>query len=165
MQDTGKAHKMSDTYGHTSLKLLANYDQESLSWKMSEAISVSDSKKFLKTLPKMGTMQNGELYEQVILAHPTKERDYSLLPTPLASDSHRGSPADVKRHSPALRTMDVLPTPTVIHVRNHDEPLAAYISRVKDYEMGKTKGKPGMSTGLACRWIDRQFRVHWIKID
>ena len=156
---------MSDTYGHTSLKQLAHYDQESLSWKMSEGISVSDSKKFLKTLPKMGTMQNGKLYEQVMLAHPTKGRDYSLLPTPLASDSHRGSPADVKRHSPALRTMDVLPTPTVIHVRNHDEPLTAYISRVKDYEMGKTKGKPGMSTGLACRWIDRQFRVHWIKID
>jgi hypothetical protein len=165
MQDIEKDQMMSDTYGHILNKLLAVYDQVLLSWKTSEAISVSDSKKFSQTLPKSGMTQDGKLYELVMLAHPTKGRDYSLLPTPLASDSHRGSPADVKRHSPALRTMDVLPTPTVIHVRNHDEPLAAYISRVKDYEMGKTKGKPGMSTGLACRWIDRQFRVHWIKID
>jgi len=165
MQDIGKAHKMSDISGLSSNKLLASYDQASLCWKTLEDTLALDLTESLVTLPRSGMTQDGKLYEQVMLAHPTKGRDYSLLPTPLASDSHRGSLADLKRHSPALRTIDVLPTPTVIHVRNHDEPLTAYISRVEDYKMGKTKGKPGMSTGLACRWIDKQFRTHWIKVD
>jgi hypothetical protein len=99
------------------------------------------------------------------LAHRTKERGYSLLPTPLTVDAHIGTPSDLNRHSPNLRTMDVLPTPTVMHVRNHDEPLYAYAERVQDYNNGKTKGKPGMSTGLALRWIDKKFRIHWIKVD
>jgi hypothetical protein len=165
MQDIEKDQMMSDTYGHISNKLLAVYDRVLLSWKTSEAISVSDSRKFLQTLPKSGMTQDGKLYELVTLAHPTKGRGYSLLPTPLTVDAHRGSQADLRRMSPNLRSMDVLPTPTVMHVRNHDEPLYAYQERVNDYEIGKTKGKPGMSTGLAVRWIDKQFRIHWIKVD
>jgi hypothetical protein len=150
---------MTGIYGHTSLKLLAHYDQELLSWKMSEGISVSDSKKFLKTLPKMGTMQNGKLYEQVMSAHPIKEQDYSLLPTPAARD-YKG-PGTRQMTLP----MALLPTPTVMHVRNHDERIEAYQSRVSDYETGKTKGKPGMSTGLAVRWMSKEYRTHWIRLE
>ncbi len=44
----------------------ASYDQNTLSWKMSEGISSSDSRKFSATLPKMGMMLNGVLYELVM---------------------------------------------------------------------------------------------------
>jgi hypothetical protein len=173
---------MNDISGHTSKKQLAHLDQESSSWKTCEGISASASKKFLQTLPKSGMTQDGKLYELATLARPIKGHDSSLLltptasigefhhrtsllPTPLTTDGHMGTPADLKRDSPGLRAMDVLPTPTAMHVRNHDEPLYAYAQRVKDYEIGKTKGKPGMSTGLALRWIDRTFRIHWIKVN
>jgi len=45
------------------------------------------------------------------------------------------------------------PTPTGIHADrgNHDEPLENYNKRVKDYEDGRAKGKPGKSLGVAVR--------------
>jgi len=45
------------------------------------------------------------------------------------------------------------PTPTLIHAKrgNHDEPLEKYEQRVKDYEEGRAKGKPGKSLGVAVR--------------
>jgi hypothetical protein len=165
MQDLEKEKMMNATYGLISKKLLAVYDQESSYWRTLEDTLASGSIKYSQTLPKSGTTRAGKLYELVMLGRPIKGRDYSLLPTPLTVDAHKGTPSDLNRHSPNLRTMDMLPTPTVMHVRNHDEPLYAYQGRVKDYEMGKTKGKPGMSTGLAVRWIDKQFRIHWIKVD
>jgi hypothetical protein len=124
MQDNERAQKMSDTYGHTLLKQLASYDQNTLSWKTSEDISASDLRKFSATLPKMGTMLNGVLYEQVMSVRHTREQDYSLLPTP-----------------------------TAMHVRNHDEPIEKYQQRVQDFKEGKTLGKPGASTGVAVRLI------------
>ena len=81
---------MSDTYGPISKKLLAIYNPQESSWKTSEAISHSDSKKFSKTLPKLGMTQDGQLFELVMLEHPTDESDCSAslnLPTPTASDS------------------------------------------------------------------------------
>jgi hypothetical protein len=165
MQDLEKEKMMNATYGLISKKLLAVYDQELSYWRTLEDTLASGSIKYLQTLPKSGTTRGGRLYELATLARPIKERGYSLLPTPLTVDAAKGTPSDLNRHSPNLRSMDILPTPTVMHVRNHDEPLYAYQGRVKDYEMGKTKGKPGMSTGLAVRWIDKQFRIHWIKVD
>jgi DNA (cytosine-5)-methyltransferase 1 len=45
------------------------------------------------------------------------------------------------------------PTPTVGHAQrgNHDEPVENYLQRVKDYEEGRAKGKPGKSLGVAVR--------------
>lgn len=45
----------------------------------------------------------------------------------------------------------LLPTPTVGHVRNHDEPIEDYLQRRQDYLDGKTKGMPGASLGVAVR--------------
>jgi hypothetical protein len=45
----------------------------------------------------------------------------------------------------------LLPTPTVGHVRNHDEPVEEYLERRQDYVDGKTKGMPGASLGVAVR--------------
>jgi hypothetical protein len=45
------------------------------------------------------------------------------------------------------------PTATGIHAirGNHDEPLEKYRARVRDYEEGRAKGKPGKSLGVAVR--------------
>lgn len=45
----------------------------------------------------------------------------------------------------------LLPTPTVGHVRNHDEPVEDYLQRRQDFIDGKTKGMPGASLGVAVR--------------
>jgi DNA (cytosine-5)-methyltransferase 1 len=45
----------------------------------------------------------------------------------------------------------LLPTPTVGHVRNHDEPVEDYLERRQDFVDGKTKGMPGASLGVAVR--------------
>jgi hypothetical protein len=138
---------MKGTFGLISNKLLAQLDQNTLSWKMSGGISASDSKKFLKTLPKSGMMQNGELYEQVMLAHPIKEQDCSLLPTPAARD-YKG---------PGTRSMTLplalLPTPTVIHVRNYDEPIEVFMER----QAKSSTGQIGKSVGLALRLQNREI--------
>jgi hypothetical protein len=45
----------------------------------------------------------------------------------------------------------LLPTPTVGHVRNHDEPVEEYLERRQDFIEGRTKGMPGASLGVAVR--------------
>ena len=150
---------MKDTFGHTSLKELAFYDPNTSSWKMSKGISVSDSRKFLATLPKMGTMQDGVLSELVMLEHPTKGQDSSLLPTPTARDFK--GPGTRQMTLP----MALLATPTAMHVRNHDEPIENYEQRIEDFNQGKTLGKPSASTGVAVRWKKKQYRLHWIKVN
>jgi hypothetical protein len=92
-------------------------------------------------------MQNGELFELVMSVRHTKGQDYSLLPTPAARD-YKG-PGTKQMTLP----MALLPTPTAMHVRNHDEPIEKYQQRVQDFNEGKTLGKPGASTGVAVRLI------------
>lgn len=45
----------------------------------------------------------------------------------------------------------LLPTPTLAHLRNHDEDIDDYLGRRQDYLDGKTKGMPGASLGVAVR--------------
>jgi len=47
--------------------------------------------------------------------------------------------------------LELMPTPTVGHVRNHDEPVEDYLERRQDFVDGKTKGMPGASLGVAVR--------------
>lgn len=44
-----------------------------------------------------------------------------------------------------------MPTPTLAHLRNHDEDIDDYLGRRQDYLDGKTKGMPGASLGVAVR--------------
>ena len=86
----------------------------------------------------------------------------SLFPTPTTME-HREikTPeqiAELKKRSPGgyanLRETvvnDLLPTPAVGHIRNHDEPIENYLERRQDYLDGKTKGMPGASLGVAVR--------------
>lgn len=46
---------------------------------------------------------------------------------------------------------NLLPTPAVAHLRNHDEPIDGYLERRQDFLDGKTKGMPGASLGVAVR--------------
>jgi hypothetical protein len=48
----------------------------------------------------------------------------------------------------------LLPTPAVAHLRNHDEPVEDYLQRRQDFVDGKTKGMPGASLGVAVRLIE-----------
>ena len=45
----------------------------------------------------------------------------------------------------------LLPTPTLGHIRNHDEPVEDYLQCRQDFVDGKTKGMPGASLGVAVR--------------
>lgn len=61
----------------------------------------------------------------------------------------------------------LLPTPTIAHLRNHDEPVEAYLQRRQDFVDGKTKGMPGASLGVAVRlnWGKYLPAIqHWEKI-
>ena len=49
---------------------------------------------------------------------------------------------------------DLLPTPAVAHLRNHDEPIEDYLQRRQDFVDGKTKGMPGASLGVAVRLVE-----------
>jgi hypothetical protein len=90
-----------------------------------------------------------------------------LLPTPNTME-HREikTPeqiAELKSKSPGgyrnLREVVVneidepvlMPTPSVAHIRNHDESIEGYLGRRQDYLDGKTKGMPGVSLGVAVR--------------
>ena len=89
----------------------------------------------------------------------------SLLPTPKVSGQgdkpnlYRGKAASLEE------IFHLLLTPTAMHTRNHDEPIEAYQQRVEDYQQGKTKGKLGVSTGVALRWRNRNYRIHWITME
>jgi hypothetical protein len=45
----------------------------------------------------------------------------------------------------------LLPTPTVAHLRNHDEPVENYEARVQQWRDGELNGKPGVSLGVEVR--------------
>jgi len=87
------------------------------------------------------------------------ESSSSAWPTATVGDSRNSA-----RHStktgimhPGTTLVDATrnwPTPTGIHADrgNHDEPVENYQKRVKDYEEGRAKGKPGKSLGVAVNW-------------
>jgi len=45
----------------------------------------------------------------------------------------------------------LLPTPSVAHLRNHDEPVENYLERRDKAESGEYRGMPGVSLGVAVR--------------
>lgn len=93
----------------------------------------------------------------------------SLLPTPLAQDYrdgkylrnvakdaiergvNRGFSLNNVTEAISVENGGLLPTPTIGHLRNHDEPVEDYLQRRQDYLDGKTIGMPGASLGVAVR--------------
>jgi hypothetical protein len=75
----------------------------------------------------------------------------NLLPTVTTSEANgSGVHGDGGQD---LRTTvgDLLPTPSVAHLRNHDEDIEGYMQRRQDFIDGKTLGMPGASLGVAVR--------------
>jgi DNA (cytosine-5)-methyltransferase 1 len=75
----------------------------------------------------------------------------NLLPTVTTSEANgAGAHGDGGQD---LRTAvsDLLPTPSVAHLRNHDEDIDGYLERRQDFIDGKTLGMPGASLGVAVR--------------
>jgi len=87
MQVIERARMMNDSSGHTSLTPFAQYDPDTQSWKTSQVTSLLALTLSSLTLPKSGGLQNGELTERPMLAHPTAGNGYSsLLATPTTMD-------------------------------------------------------------------------------
>ena len=83
-QASEKAQTTHDTYGHGSEMPLANYDQPTQSWRMSEDISLWGDYKSLESLPKSGMTQNGVLYQQPVWVRPIDANESLSWPTPTA---------------------------------------------------------------------------------
>lgn len=93
----------------------------------------------------------------------SRAADNDLMPTPKARDSQpEGYEAGLRRATPQVGTIvkalvdgderfDLMPTPTLGHIRNYDEPIDDYLERRQDFIDGKTKGMPGVSLGVAVR--------------
>lgn len=100
------------------------------------------------------------------------DEDERLLRTPRASDGvggalgerialERGNSVGIRdqimdlvsdQGLPVSRAeLNFLPTPTLGHIRNHDEPVDDYLQRRQDFVDGRTKGMPGASLGVAVR--------------
>jgi DNA (cytosine-5)-methyltransferase 1 len=82
----------------------------------------------------------------------------SLLPTPRAQEPGSTSAGYgdslndfANRVVNGFAPKDLLPTPAVGHIRNHDEPIQNYLERRQDFVDGKTKGMLGASLGVAVR--------------
>jgi len=103
---------------------------------------------------------------QVTLADETeKGEEVTLLPTPRQRDHktgdanadtarrriERGFGLDIAEAVGLVVEGALLPTPSVAHLRNHDEDIDGYLERRQDFIDGKTLGMPGASLGVALR--------------
>ena len=77
-------------YGKKWGGLLAKLDLDTSLWKTPQCSLIMDSTECLQTFPNWGLMQDGVLWEQTTLAHPTEENDFGWWPTPVASDYMTG---------------------------------------------------------------------------
>lgn len=90
---------------------------------------------------------------------PEVDSNAELFMTPVAIEGDGGAvSAEVKIAKgqyvylrDQVKDLVNLPTPSVAHIRNHDEPLEDYLQRREDYESGRTSGMPGPSLGVAIR--------------
>ena len=135
---------MNDTYGLISKKLLAVYDQVTLSWRTLQDTLALDLIQYSQTLPKSGMTQHGKLYEQVKSARPITENDCLLLPTPLAHDA-KGAAG---KQMDLVKTMTLLATPTT--------------------NIAHTTGKcrnwgADLLHDVRCQCKDR--RIHWMDLE
>lgn len=73
-------------YGLISSGLLGSYDPVSCSWKMSQRCLFEEWEQCLEGWPKSGMTRNGQAYALPMWAPRICENEYSLWPTPQASD-------------------------------------------------------------------------------
>ena len=131
--------------------------------------------------PMSGMTVNGLLYDLAMPAHLIAERESlswldqeeSTLRTPSVMDATGGARSARRAKdlgqmvkiadqmadlafwngftvSPAIANY-LLPTPTLGHLRNHDEPIDEYLDRREKADSGEYRGMPGISLGVAVR--------------
>ena len=83
-QESETAQTTHDTYGLGLEKPLANYDQNTQSWKMYGDISLWGACPLLVNLPQSGMTRNGVLFLQPVWEPITGETESLLWPTPTA---------------------------------------------------------------------------------
>lgn len=68
----------------------AKFDPDTCSWKTPHSLFPEASEQFYADWPQWGILLNGECFAAPTLEPRTKERGYSLLPTPTRSNAKRG---------------------------------------------------------------------------
>jgi len=180
-QGNNSQTKTLEICGPNSRGSLAKFDHSSSSWRTCQMSLSGHYPQFSKTFPKWGMMRRGVLWRLPKLERHTKDHVGFSLPTPTTqanmlcdsmkhSQAHRNlkeiifptpTASDGMRSNLTYGAGNLTlkgavikqnwPTPTVNHIRNHNEPLKNYDKRVQDWKEGKTKGKPGISLGVAVR--------------
>ena len=103
---------MTATSGRISPTPFAYYDPELSCWRTSQGTLALDLTPSSVTLPRSGSMRNGELFERPTLAHPIGANGCSsLLPTPRTTDAN-GSGLHGQGGPDLRTTVSLLPTPT-----------------------------------------------------
>ena len=85
-------------YFMNSCESYAWYDQDTSSWKTWQRSLITDWTLFSGSFPKQGTMQNGQLYQQVHWEPVIKDQGGGSLPTPTAIDTKE----DALKHATKL---------------------------------------------------------------
>jgi hypothetical protein len=164
-----------DIFGPSSEKPFASYNRTTQSWKMSEDISVSDSKKFSKTLPTSGMMRNGKLFQQALLVRHTNGKGSSLWPTPTTQErSHpnlkltpagrRLSKNGKSSHSLGLADAVILwPTPRASSAMSED--ISKIQERLKNGKPYKSKLEEAVALWPTPRAAMGETRNHnvWLR--
>ena len=94
LRESKRLKKIQDGFGLPSNELLAVYDPESSSLKMSQDSAMRQKARRLGRScgiwPRSGTMQSGKVFQRVPLVRLTKEIGSGLLPTLTTKDAGRG---------------------------------------------------------------------------
>lgn len=143
---------MNATSGRISPTPFAYYDPESSCWRTSQATLALDLTPSSVTLPRSGSMRNGELFERPTL-EPRIDASgcSSLLSTPQARDG-KGVPGKGFNQANLARDVSLLPTPAVNDMGagnpNDGEQPETWLARRERVKVTAKNGN-GMGTPLA----------------
>ena len=131
-------------FGGRCSELLAIYDQDSQSWRMSQLSLFEEAERYLEALPASGMMQNGQLYQLDNLEHPILDVDGFVLPTPTTDQR-------VKRYKQGGRStlcaiMELLPTPSA----------SEHKYRLK----GNTQGSKNLEAKARTGYFGKKGKLH-----
>lgn len=101
--DIKQSRMTSGGCGRSFIDWFANYDPDMSCWRTSQACLLEDLDRFSETWPRAGMTRNGRAYERRPLVRRRIATEYSLWPTPVASDAKR-----VKEFSMAVLTADYI---------------------------------------------------------
>jgi hypothetical protein len=125
--------------GRTWRGSLAKYDPDTHLLRTAQCSLLEDSIPSSVTLPRWGTMRNGDVYQQPIVARPTKESEFGLWPTPTAHNAKEGAyPAEFLRKTPTLAAqVQIKKWPTPQASDNRDRGNISSPSVQRRIEIGK----------------------------